>query len=71
MYTISPEVTTRFQCKYVYVTAIFVLAGIIRYLQIAFVDSQDSDPTKILLRDRFIQICILGWLIAFLVIIYS
>ena len=72
MYTISPEVTTRFQCKYVYVTAIFVLAGIIRYLQIAFVDSQNSgDPTKIILRDRFIQICILGWLIAFLVIIYS
>jgi len=71
MYTISPEVTTRFHCRYVYVTAVFVLAGIIRYLQIAFVDSQDRDPTKILLRDRFIQICISGWLITFLVIIYS
>ena len=70
MYTISPEVTTRFNCKYVYVTAVFVLIGIIRYLQITLVNLQSGDPTKIFLKDRFIQICILGWLIVFLVIIY-
>jgi len=70
MYTISPEVTTHFNCQYVYVTAVFVLTGIIRYLQIAIVKSQSGDPTKILLRDRFVQICILCWLISFLVIIY-
>jgi 4-hydroxybenzoate polyprenyltransferase len=70
IYTISPEVTTRFHCQYIYPTAVFVLAGIIRYLQITIVRQQSGDPTKIFLRDRFIQICILGWLIAFLVIIY-
>jgi 4-hydroxybenzoate polyprenyltransferase len=70
MYTISPEVTVRFHCNYVYVTAIFVLTGIIRYLQITIVNKQSGDPTKVLLRDRFIQICILGWLISFLIIIY-
>ena len=70
MYTISPEVTARFHCQYVYVTAVFVLAGIIRYLQLSIVKMQSGDPTKILLKDRFIQICILGWLIAFLIIIY-
>lgn len=70
MYTISPEVTARFNCRYVYVTAVFVLTGIIRYLQISIVKEQSGDPTKILLSDRFIQICILSWLIAFLVIIY-
>jgi len=70
MYTISPEVTARFNCQYVYLTAVFVLIGIIRYLQIAIVKKQSGDPVKIFLHDRFIQICILGWLIAFLVIIY-
>jgi 4-hydroxybenzoate polyprenyltransferase len=71
MYTISPEVTGRFHCRYVYVTAIFVLAGIVRYLQIALVDSQSDDPIKILLRDRFIQICVFAWLFSFLLIIYG
>ena len=70
MYTISPEVTSRFNCQYVYLTSIFVLTGIIRYLQIAIVKMQSGDPTRILLRDRFIQICLLGWVVAFLVIIY-
>ena len=70
MYTISPEVTARFNCQYVYLTAVFVLVGIIRYLQIAIVRMQSGDPVKIFLRDRFIQICILGWVVAFLFIIY-
>ena len=70
MYTISPEVTTRLNCQYVYITAVFVLTGIIRYLQITLVQSQSGDPTGILLRDRFIQICLLGWFISFIVIIY-
>jgi len=71
MYTISPEVTTRMNCHYVYVTSVFVLTGILRYLQITIVNRQSGDPTKVLLRDRFIQICILGWLIFFLIIIYK
>ncbi|GHV34999.1 decaprenyl-phosphate phosphoribosyltransferase [Bacteroidia bacterium] len=70
IYCVSPEVTERFHCKYVYLTAIFVLAGIIRYLQIAIVDLKSGSPTKTLLKDRFIQICILGWMAAFTFIIY-
>jgi hypothetical protein len=70
MYTLSLEVTARFQSKYVYLTAIFVLSGIIRYLQITIVDLKSGSPTKILMKDRFIQICIVGWVISFLIIIY-
>lgn len=70
MYTISDSVIERIGNQYLYITSIFVLAGIIRYLQIAIVDVKSGSPTKILLKDRFIQLCIAGWLIAFAVILY-
>lgn len=70
MYTVSPEVTARFHTDYVYVSSIFVLAGIIRYLQISIVDQKSGNPTKILLRDTFIQVCCVCWAIFFLIIIY-
>lgn len=70
MYTLSPDVMERFHCRYLYLTSIFVLAGIIRYLQITIVDLNSGNPTKIFLRDRFIQACVFAWLISFLIIIY-
>lgn len=70
MYCVSPEVTERFHNRYVYLTAIFVMAGIIRYLQLTIVDAKSGSPTRILMKDRFIQICIAGWIVAFLFIIY-
>jgi len=70
MYTVSDEVTARFQSNYVYTTSIFVLAGIIRYLQLTLVDTKSGSPTNILVKDRFIQLCILAWIISFAIIIY-
>lgn len=70
MYTLSPEVIERFHSRYVYITSIFVLMGIVRYLQVTIVDLKSGSPTKILLKDPFIQICILGWIISYLIIIY-
>jgi 4-hydroxybenzoate polyprenyltransferase len=70
MYTVSEEVVRRLHCQYVYVTAIFVLAGIIRYLQVTIVDVKSGSPTKVLMKDRFLQLCILGWIATFAVILY-
>ena len=70
MYTMSDDVAARFDNPYVYCTAIFVLAGILRYLQITVVENRSGSPTKVLFRDRFIQLCLLGWFITFLIIIY-
>ncbi|MDR3002491.1 MAG: UbiA prenyltransferase family protein [Fibromonadaceae bacterium] len=70
MFTLSPDVMERFHSKNLYFTAIFVLMGIIRYLQVTMVDLKSGNPTKILLRDRFIQCCIVGWVGLFMVIIY-
>lgn len=70
MYTVSPEVIERFQSPYIYVTSIFVLAGIIRYLQLTIVDVKSGSPTKVLMKDRFIQLCILGWIVTFIFLLY-
>ncbi|HHT60813.1 MAG TPA: decaprenyl-phosphate phosphoribosyltransferase [Bacteroidales bacterium] len=70
MYTLSPDVIERFHSRNIYITAIFVLVGIIRYLQITIVDLKSGSPTTILLKDRFIQFCIAGWIVSFLIIIY-
>ncbi|MBN1186784.1 MAG: decaprenyl-phosphate phosphoribosyltransferase [Bacteroidales bacterium] len=70
MYTISPNVIEQFNSRYVYITTIFVLIGIIRYLQVTIVYSKSGSPTKILLKDHYIKACIVGWIISFFIIIY-
>ena len=70
MYTMSPEVIERMGTRYIYLTSGWVLAGLLRYLQNMIVYNHSSSPTKTLIKDHFIQICIVGWLISFLIIIY-
>jgi hypothetical protein len=70
MYTVSEDVVTRLGSRYVYVTSVFVLAGIIRYLQVAIVDVKSGSPTKVLMKDRFVQASVLGWLLTFALILY-
>ena len=70
MYTISDEVTTRLHSEHLYFTSIFVVAGILRYLQISLVEKNSGSPTKILLTDRFLITTIVCWILSFYVIIY-
>ena len=70
MYTVSPEVEMRFHSDMLYLTSVFVLLGLLRYMQITVVDKKSGDPTKIMLRDRFTQLVVAAWALAFLVIIY-
>ena len=71
MYTVSPEVMRNFHSDKLYLTSIFVLVGLLRYMQIAVVDKRSGDPTKVVLRDRFVQLDVLAWLVAFVLIIYA
>ena len=70
MYTMSPEVIHRFGTRYVYLTSGWVLAGLLRYLQNMIVFGLSGSPTKSLVKDHFVQFCILGWIASFLAIIY-
>lgn len=71
MYTVSQSVIERHGTSRLYLTSLFVMAGIMRYLQIIYVNADSGSPTKILYKDRFIQISLLLWMISFYVILYT
>ena len=70
LYTTSAEVVARVNSEYLYLTSLFVILGIMRYLQISFVLKDSGSPTKIVLKDRFIQLTLLGWIVSFGWILY-
>ena len=70
MYTVSEQTMERYNSDYVYMTSLFVLLGIFRYLQITISFKKSGSPTDVLYKDRFLQLCILGWILCFAVIIY-
>lgn len=71
MYSMSPETMARLDTYRLYYTSLFVIAGVFRYLQLIFVQQDSQSPTKILYKDRFIQLCILMWVISFYIILYA
>jgi decaprenyl-phosphate phosphoribosyltransferase len=70
MYTMSYSVIQRAGTDKLYYTAFFVLFGVMRYLQVIFVDRDGACPTKVVWRDRFIQGSILGWLATLFILLY-
>ena len=71
MYCMEDEVMLRFHSPYIYTTAVFVLVGMLRYLQLTIVQSASVSPTKVLLTDRFLQVTVTLWLLDFIYIIYA
>ena len=70
MYTVSPEVVQHFHTQHLYLTSVFVLGGLLRYIQLTVVDKKSGDPTKVILYDHFTQLIVAAWIAAFLFIIY-
>lgn len=69
IYTTDAQVMARLGSEQLYLTIPFVLAGILRYLQIVLVEERSGSPTTIVLRDRFTIVCVLGWLACLVVLI--
>lgn len=68
LYTVSNEVIARVGSRYLFLTTFFVILGIMRYMQITFVENNSGSPTKLVLKDRFLQVTIILWLISFFII---
>ncbi|WP_336959340.1 decaprenyl-phosphate phosphoribosyltransferase [Chryseobacterium contaminans] len=69
MFTLSPEVQARFHER-VFYTVVFVVFALLRYLQQTLVYNRTESPTKIVYRDRYIQVTLLLWVATFLIQIY-
>jgi 4-hydroxybenzoate polyprenyltransferase len=70
LYTLSPEVVERWKTENLYLTSFPVILGILRYLQLTFVENRSGNPTRILLKDIIIQSVIAIWIVLFYLIIY-
>jgi 4-hydroxybenzoate polyprenyltransferase len=70
LYTVSPEVVSKHGTNNLYLTTIWVIVGVLRYMQITFVEQKSGYPTLILFRDYFMQGVIVLWIISVYLIIY-
>lgn len=68
MYTVSDLAQQKFHTHYLFTTTGWVILGILRYLQLTLVENNSGNPTKLLLKDKVLQISILAWLINFYII---
>jgi 4-hydroxybenzoate polyprenyltransferase len=68
MYTLSEDVISRLGSEDVYLTSFFVIVGILRYMQITFVENRSSNPASLLIHDLFLKLIIVSWLSTFLII---
>jgi len=71
LYTISPEVTALHRSTHLYYTSFWVILGLLRYMQITFVEQKSGSPTKIFLKDPFLKTVISLWLLHFFIVMYG
>lgn len=71
MYTIDPTVLDTHGSHQLYLSSVFVLAGLLRYLQLAIVEHRSGSPTEVVFSDHFLQICVLLWAAFFAFILYA
>lgn len=71
LYTVSPEVMARLHSPYVYVTALPVFLGIMRYLQLSIVREAAGSPVHLLLREPFLLVLVVVWLGLFYGLLYA
>ncbi len=69
-YSISPEVVRKHGADNLYLTGFWVIAGLLRYMQIVFVEERAGSPTMVLLKDPFLQVVVLLWFLNFYWLIY-
>ena len=70
IYTTDSAVVERLGTDRLYLTVPFLLAGIMRYLQITLVEDRSGSPTRIALSDRFIVAAMVGWTAVIAILIY-
>lgn len=70
VYTTLPETQAHYHSEYVYITALWVVLGIMRYQQIIFLECRSGSPTRVLLRDRFVRMTVIAWVVHIYFLLY-
>jgi len=70
LYTLDHATIDRVGNNHLYITSFWVIAGILRYLQLLFVENAKMNPVMLLVRDHPLKIILLAWIINCLLFIY-
>ncbi len=70
VYVTDGRVAERLGSEHLYITAPFVILGVLRYLQLSHFDRKAGSPVALLEGDRLLQACIGLWLLSFALLIY-
>jgi hypothetical protein len=70
LYTVSPEVVAKHGTGRLYISGIWVLLGLLRYMQITFVEEESGSPTLVLIKDSLLQAVIVLWLVNIFLLLY-
>ena len=69
-YTLSTNTIESLGTYRLFYSSLFVIAGLMRYMQLVFVKMDSGSPTDILYKDRFLQVTILLWIASIYVLLY-
>lgn len=70
MYTVSTKVQLRLENTHLYTTVFWVVAGIMRYLQLLFVFDSRENPVRLLIKDHPLKLILLAWFLNFIYFLY-
>jgi 4-hydroxybenzoate polyprenyltransferase len=70
LFTTSDYALDRYHSPYFVATSVFVLYGVLRYLQLVKVMGGADDPTTLILTDRSLCIAVIGWIVTCVGFIY-
>jgi decaprenyl-phosphate phosphoribosyltransferase len=71
LYTVSAEVRELHGTNQLYVTSLWVILGLLRYMQITFVEQKSGSPTIVIIKDGFMQIVIFLWFLNVYWLLYA
>jgi len=71
MYGLDASVAAKAGTPHLHGTFLFVLMGVIRYLQLAFVKNDAGCPTRHFFRDPVLRLVMAGWAGLFLLLLYG
>ena len=71
IWTTDQQVMARLGTDQLFLTAPFVVAGLLRYLQLVLVEERSGSPTLLVLTDRFLIVTLVGWIATFAVLLYA
>jgi 4-hydroxybenzoate polyprenyltransferase len=70
LYTLSPEVIEKHDTNKLYFTAFWVIIGLLRYMQLTFVENRGGEPTMILIKDHLLKAVIIFWALNIYLLLY-